>query len=112
MHRNHKKISVVPQPLLAQLTNVRELENAIECGVALEKTGELRRETIARCLEPSRDGNLQLFVQENVSFRRTKKGLSDRFEREYIARLLENTKGTSPTRPKTPSSTTGTFSGR
>lgn len=73
--------------------NVRELDNVIERGVALEKTGELSRETIARCLEPSRNGNLQLFVQKNVPFLRAKKELSDRFERDYIARLLEKHKG-------------------
>jgi two-component system response regulator HydG len=73
--------------------NVRELENVIERAVTFEKTGKLRKETIARCLTPSRDGNFPLFVYENVPFQRAKKDLSDRFEREYLTRLLEKHRG-------------------
>jgi len=73
--------------------NVRELENVIERSVALEKTDKLRRETIARCLLPSRDGELGGFRFENVPFRQAKKDLFDRFEKEYVSHLLEKHKG-------------------
>jgi DNA-binding NtrC family response regulator len=76
--------------------NVRELENVIERGVILEKTGALTKETVARCLQPGDSaaaGSFNYFIYENMPFRTAKQDLLDRFEREYISRLLDKHKG-------------------
>ncbi|MDZ7267516.1 MAG: sigma-54 dependent transcriptional regulator [candidate division KSB1 bacterium] len=73
--------------------NVRELENVIERGVILEKSETLTRETIARCLLPGEQGSFHFFIYENMPFRTAKQDLLDRFEREYISRLLDKHKG-------------------
>jgi DNA-binding NtrC family response regulator len=73
--------------------NVRELENVIERAVVLEKTEALRRETLARCLDPGRDQGFQFFVGESLPFAKAKQDLPDRFEREYLTRLLDKHKG-------------------
>jgi DNA-binding NtrC family response regulator len=73
--------------------NVRELENAIERGVILEKSEALTKETIARCLQPGEQSSFHFFIYENLPFRNAKQDLLDRFEREYISRLLEKHHG-------------------
>ncbi|MDZ7362522.1 MAG: sigma-54 dependent transcriptional regulator [candidate division KSB1 bacterium] len=73
--------------------NVRELENVIERGVILEKSETLTRETIARCLQPGEQGSFHFFIYENMPFRTAKQDLLDRFEREYVSRLLDKHKG-------------------
>jgi len=73
--------------------NVRELENVIERGVILEKGESITKETIARCLQPGEQGSFHFFLYENMPFRDAKQDLLDRFEREYVSRLLEKHHG-------------------
>jgi DNA-binding NtrC family response regulator len=73
--------------------NVRELENVIERAVILEKSEALTKETIARCLQPGEQSSFHFFIYENLPFRNAKQDLLDRFEREYISRLLEKHHG-------------------
>jgi two-component system response regulator HydG len=80
--------------------NVRELENVIERGVILEKSNSLTAETIARCLQPSEASSFHFFIYENMPFRTAKQNLLDRFEREYISRLLDKHKGNITTAAK------------
>jgi two-component system response regulator HydG len=108
--RFHKAIDkMAPEAiqLLAQQRwsgNVRELENVIERGVILEKNDTLTKETVARCLQPHEpqisspqniheSRNFQFSIYENTPFRTAKQEVLDRFEREYIARLLEKHHG-------------------
>jgi two-component system response regulator HydG len=76
--------------------NVRELENAIERGVILEKSNTISPETVTRCLQPddpAAAGSFNYFIYENLPFRTAKQDLLDRFEREYVSRLLDKHKG-------------------
>jgi DNA-binding NtrC family response regulator len=61
--------------------------------VILEKSEAITKETIARCLQPGEQGSFHFFLYENMPFRDAKQNLLDRFEREYVSRLLDKHKG-------------------
>ena len=97
--RFKKKIEEIEQDAIQFLLNhrwpgnVRELQNVMERGVILEKSKALTKQTLIRCLQPSEKGNLQFFLNENISYRQAKQDLIERFERDYLIRLLEKYKG-------------------
>jgi DNA-binding NtrC family response regulator len=73
--------------------NVRELENVIERAVILEKTDTISEATVNRCLRPSEQNGYHFFVNDSAPYRKMKADLLERFEREYITRLLKKHKG-------------------
>ena len=73
--------------------NVRQLENVIERAVILEKTDTVQVNTVSRCLPPSDETSFRYFVYDGVPFQKAKKDLVDRFERDYITRMLEKHRG-------------------
>jgi DNA-binding NtrC family response regulator len=73
--------------------NVRELQNTIERAVVLEKSPVLTRTTLARCLQVSEPDHFQFPFPDYMPYREAKRELCDRFEREYLARLLKKEHG-------------------
>jgi len=73
--------------------NIRELENVIERAVILEKSEKISADTIRACIQPTDETSYRYFINENIPFSKLKAELIDKFEREYISRLLEKHKG-------------------
>ncbi len=73
--------------------NIRELENVIERAVILEKSEKISADTIRACIQPTDETSYRYFINENIPFSKLKAELVDKFEREYISRLLEKHKG-------------------
>ncbi len=73
--------------------NVRELRNTIERAVILEKSRALSRATVVRCLQASEPGHFQFPFPDDIPYRAAKRELLERFEREYLSRLLEKEHG-------------------
>lgn len=74
--------------------NVRQLENVIERAVIMEKSPAITNKTLARCM-PQHDeaGSFHYTLYDNLPFQKAKRDLLDRFEREYIKRLLTRHNG-------------------
>jgi len=73
--------------------NIRELENIIERAVILEKSEKISIETLSSCIKRSEDSSYRYFVNENIPYIKLKAELVDKFEREYITRLLRKNNG-------------------
>lgn len=73
--------------------NVRELENVIERAVILEKKEVIGVRTISMCLQRKSDSGYQYFINENLPLKIVKEQLINKFEREYISRLLKRHHG-------------------
>ncbi len=73
--------------------NVRELQNAIERAVILEKSRTLTRAILSRCLQASEPEHFRFPFTAGMPYREAKQELLDRFEREYLIRLMEKENG-------------------
>ncbi|HGY57123.1 MAG TPA: sigma-54-dependent Fis family transcriptional regulator [Caldithrix abyssi] len=73
--------------------NIRQLQNVIERAVIKEKTDEISYQTISSCLKQPTMSGYQYFINENIPFTKLKQELIEKFEREYISRLLVKHKG-------------------
>ncbi len=73
--------------------NVRELENIIERAVILEKKEQISNQTISMCLTRREKSGYQYFINENLPLKELKEELVNKFEREYVSRLLKRHKG-------------------
>ncbi|RMD90120.1 MAG: sigma-54-dependent Fis family transcriptional regulator [Calditrichaeota bacterium] len=73
--------------------NIRELENVMERAVILEKSNKITPDTISICIKRTADSSYRYFINENIPFNQLKAQLVDKFEREYITKLLEKHKG-------------------
>jgi DNA-binding NtrC family response regulator len=73
--------------------NIRQLENVIERAAIMEKSETITKATLLRCMPQSDETRFQYFLYDQVSFQKAKQDLLNRFEREYIKRLLERHNG-------------------
>ncbi|RMF65568.1 MAG: sigma-54-dependent Fis family transcriptional regulator [Calditrichaeota bacterium] len=73
--------------------NIRQLENVIERAVILEKTDKISAETLNACIRRPEDFSYRYFINENIPYSRLKAELLNKFEREYLTRLLDKHKG-------------------
>ncbi|RMI02453.1 MAG: sigma-54-dependent Fis family transcriptional regulator, partial [Calditrichaeota bacterium] len=73
--------------------NVRELENVMERAVIMEKGEVITAQTIGACIQPKAETAFRYFVNENIPLKAHKEELISKFEKEYIARLLQKCDG-------------------
>ena len=70
--------------------NIRELENVIERAVIIEKSEQIQEATIQKCLLPKKnEKEFRYYVYDGVPFKKAKTDLLNRFEKDYLTRLLE-----------------------
>jgi DNA-binding NtrC family response regulator len=95
-NRNIKSISAEAIQLLVDHPwpgNIRQLENVIERAVIKEKEEEISSATLSKCIRYPETTNYQYFINENLPFNILKNQLLEKFEREYITRLLSKCNG-------------------
>ncbi len=73
--------------------NVRQLENVMERAVIMEKSEKISQQTILRCIQPKHTANYQYFVNEDIPLITLKQQLIEKFEKEYISRVLRKHRG-------------------
>ncbi len=97
--RFNKKVQDISQDAVQLLVsqdwpgNIREVENVMERAVILEKTEKISLALLARCMPRSKDASYRYFINEHIPFSKLKAELVMKFEREYVARLLEKHAG-------------------
>jgi DNA-binding NtrC family response regulator len=97
--RYNKKIeSIVPEAVQMLMNydwpgNIRELKNVIERAIIMERGEIITEATIAMYTKPTKDRSYQFFINEDLPFSTVKKSLVDRFEREYLSKLLAKHNG-------------------
>ncbi|MFQ5706722.1 MAG: sigma-54-dependent transcriptional regulator [bacterium] len=73
--------------------NIRQLENVMERAIILEKTEKISLESISSCIKHPEDFSYRYFINENIPFNKLKSQLINKFEREYITRMLTKHQG-------------------
>ena len=73
--------------------NIRELENIIERAVIIEKKEVITANTIQRCLPQSEETSFSYYIYDGIPYQAAKKDILERFERDYISRLLRKHRG-------------------
>lgn len=73
--------------------NIRELENIIERAVIIEKKNVITAGTIQRCLPKPEETSFNYYVYDGIPYQAAKKDILERFERDYISRLLRKHRG-------------------
>lgn len=97
--RHNKKIeSISPDALNLLLNydwpgNIRELKNVIERAVIMERGEAISESTVATYTKPTKDRAYQFYINEELPFLTVKKSIVDRFEKEYISKLLAKHNG-------------------
>lgn len=73
--------------------NIRQLENVLERAVIKEKEDEISKDTLSKCIRYPETSNYQYFINDQLPFNTLKGQLLEKFEREYITRVLGKTNG-------------------
>lgn len=92
--RHNKKIASIAPEALQRLTNydwpgnIRELKNIIERAVLMERGEVISEATVAQYAKTPKERTYQFYINEDLPFLTVKRSLVDRFEKEYISKLL------------------------
>ncbi len=73
--------------------NIRQLQNVIERAVIREREDKISFKTLSHCIRISSKVNYQYFINEDIPFNELKSELINKFEREYIDRVLKKHHG-------------------
>lgn len=95
-NKNIKNISPEALQLLVNYDwpgNIRELKNVIERAVIMERAEMVSETTVATYTKPTKERSYQFFINEELPFHAVKKSLIDRFEREYLSKILTKHNG-------------------
>lgn len=97
--RHNKKIaSIAPEALQLLMSydwpgNIRELKNVIERAVILERGEVINAATVANYTKPTKERSYQFFINEELPFQTVKKSIVERFETEYLSKILTRFNG-------------------